>query len=331
MSDTGRVSPDPMDPDELASLVERAQGGDPEALLRLMAEVRDPVYRLAIRMVTRRADAEDATQEILIRVMTRLSTFRGEAAFTTWVHRIAVNHLLDRRKSCAERAELDFELFGQDLAEGLSSGPSSAPDAALLADEVRLACTQALLTCLDRDHRVAYVLGEILGVTSQEGAWICDVTGATYRKRLSRARARLREFLTDHCGWIDPTNACRCDRRVDVAVRLGRVDPDDPEYSHHPATTVVAELEELSDVGALMRSHPRYVAPESVAQHVAELVGSGRYSVFVTNEPSADRTRSSVRPSSISTSAASATMATNRRAATSGSATPSTAKSSVES
>ena len=74
---------------------------DAAALEQLVLAVRDRVYRLCLRMTARPPDAEDATQEILIRVITRLSTFRGEAAFTTWVHRIAVNHLLDRRRTAS--------------------------------------------------------------------------------------------------------------------------------------------------------------------------------------------------------------------------------------
>src|ERR671921_1505843 len=90
----------------LEELVSAARDGDARALERLVRAIHDRIYRLALRMTGRPPDAEDATQEILIRVITRLSTFRGEAAFTTWVHRIAVNYLLDRSKSSAERLNM---------------------------------------------------------------------------------------------------------------------------------------------------------------------------------------------------------------------------------
>jgi RNA polymerase sigma factor (sigma-70 family) len=85
-----------MTADSLAVLVRRAQEGDRDAVESLLLAVRDNIYRLALRMTGDADDALDATQEILVRVLTRLSTFNGEAAFTTWVHRVAVNHLLDR-------------------------------------------------------------------------------------------------------------------------------------------------------------------------------------------------------------------------------------------
>jgi RNA polymerase sigma factor (sigma-70 family) len=261
---------------DLDALVARANGGDAAALEELVGSVRDRVYRLALRMVTRPADAEDATQEILIRVMTRLSTYRGDAAFTTWVHRVAVNHLLDRKKTAVERLELDFDAYAEDLRSGLATEVS--PDAALLADEIRLSCTQAMLTCLDRDHRVAYVLGEVFGVCSPDGAYICNVSPGTYRKRLSRARARVRAFVERNCGLVNPQGApCRCERRVETAVALGRIDPTRPEFSTHPVVAGVTEMEKLHDAADLMRSHPDYAAPAAMADRIVELIRSGRY------------------------------------------------------
>ncbi len=213
------------DIDALAATVRAAQAGDAAALEQLVLSVRDRVYRLSLRMTARPPDAEDATQEILIRVITRLSTFRGEAAFSTWVHRIAVNHLLDRSKNTVERLEMTFDAFASDLLDGLAGSPSAAPDAAILEREVQLACTHAMLTCLDREHRIAYILGEIFEVDSEEGGYICEVPAATYRKRLSRARTRVREFLTTNCGLVSPNAPCHCSKRVDVAVQLGQRRP----------------------------------------------------------------------------------------------------------
>jgi RNA polymerase sigma factor (sigma-70 family) len=264
---------------DIDALVARANGGDSAALEELVGRVQDRVYRLALRMVTRPVEAEDATQEILIRVMTRLSTYRGEAAFTTWVHRVAVNHLLDRKKTVVEAMELSFDAYAEDLRSGLSKEVS--PDAALLAEEIRLSCTQAMLTCLDRDHRIAYVLGEVFDVSSSDGAYICDTTPAAYRKRLSRARSRVRSFVGQNCGLVNPQGApCRCERRVETAVALGRIDPARLEFSDHRVTHGVMEMEKLHDAAGLMRSHPDYAVPEALADRIALLIRSGRYRLF---------------------------------------------------
>lgn len=254
-----------------AAVVEAARAGDARALDDVIVAVRDRVYRLALRMVACPADAEDATQEILIRVITRLSTYRAEAAFTTWVHRIAVNHLLDRAKSTVERMRLDFDTFAADLLDGLAAAPSTAPDAAVLEREVQLACTHALLTCLDRDHRIAYILGEILQLESDDAGEICGIPPATHRKRLSRSRSRVREFLAAHCGLVDCSAACHCSRRIDAAIATGRVDPGALAFTER-TVTVTDDIVRLHDAASLLRSLPPAAVPVSLATAVDRLI-----------------------------------------------------------
>lgn len=267
------------DPD-LATLVEAARGGDRDALEAVLAAVRDDVHRLALRMTGCPDGALDATQEILVKVLTRLSTFAGRAAFTTWVHRIAVNHLLDRRRSAVERLELTFGAFAGDLHDGLAPvAVDAGPELDLLAREVKRSCTLAMLTCLDREARVAYVLGEVFGVSSTDGAWICGTTEPAYRKRLSRARAAVRAFVGEHCGLVAPERArCHCRRRVPAAVRLGRIDPTLPQgATPDDLTRAVAEMEALHDAAGLLRSVPDETAPAEVAVRIRSLLDSGRY------------------------------------------------------
>jgi RNA polymerase sigma factor (sigma-70 family) len=263
----------------LEQLVAAAQDGDARALERLVRAVHDRIYRLALRMTARPPDAEEATQEILIRIITRLSTFRGEAAFTTWVHRIAVNYLLDRSKNSVERMELTFDGFAADLLDGLSAGPSADPDAALLEREVQLACTHAVLTCLDREHRIAYILGDILAVSSDDGGYICDVPPATYRKRLSRARQRVRDHLSAHCGLVTDTAACRCPKRVDVALRTGRVNRNRLEFvdaaeDRQRTARATDELSRLHDAANLLRALPPARIPGTARERIIKLLAA---------------------------------------------------------
>jgi RNA polymerase sigma factor (sigma-70 family) len=120
-------------PDDEAAVVARAIGGDAAALEEIVRRVQDPVYRLALRMAGRPPDAEDATQEILIRVITRLASWRAEASLVTWSYRIAVNYLLNLRRTAHERRELTFDALGEQLADGLATSAYQGPDAELLA------------------------------------------------------------------------------------------------------------------------------------------------------------------------------------------------------
>jgi RNA polymerase sigma factor (sigma-70 family) len=154
-----------------AELVSQAIDGDPAALESGVNLIQDPVYRLALRMAWRPADAEDATQEILIRVITRLASWKGEASLVTWAYRIGVNYLLgQRRKTPLEQMAITFDKFGQNLADGLATADYEGPEAELLAEEIRLSCTQAVLQCLDRPARVTYLLGEIFEPAERPGS-----------------------------------------------------------------------------------------------------------------------------------------------------------------
>src|SRR2546421_12657821 len=98
----------------------RACGGDRVALDDLVRAIQDDIYGVAVRMLWNREDAEDATQEILIRVVTRLSQFDFRSSLKTWIYRIAVNYVLDVKKSPVEHMRVNFKQFGDDLIEGLS-------------------------------------------------------------------------------------------------------------------------------------------------------------------------------------------------------------------
>jgi RNA polymerase sigma factor (sigma-70 family) len=241
--------------------VERARGGDRAALEALVRTVQDPIYRLALRMLWHPEDAQDATQEIVVKLITRLDGFRGDAAFETWAYRVAVNHLLTTRRRRAEREAVSFDAFGEDLARGLDEPYDPCEvDEGLLAEEVKVGCTQAMLLCLDREHRAAYILGEVFELRSGEAAYALDVTPAAYRKRLQRARERVQAFMAGHCGIVNPANGCRCRRRIGAAIARGRVDPANLVFAHRG----VVEMERLHDSAAVMRSHPEARAPARI-------------------------------------------------------------------
>jgi RNA polymerase sigma factor (sigma-70 family) len=243
--------------------VERARGGNRAALEALVRAVQDPIYRLALRMLWHPADAEDATQEILVKLITRLESFRGDAQFTTWAYRVAVNHLLTTRRRRAERQAMSFEEFGEDLARGLDEPHDpQGVDEALLAEEVKVGCTQAMLLCLDREHRAAYVLGEVFELDSSAAAYALDVSPAAYRKRLQRARERVQSFMEGHCGIVDPSNPCRCRRRIGAAIGQGRVAARGLLF----ARDGIADMERLHSAAAVMRSHPEARAPERIME-----------------------------------------------------------------
>ncbi|MGH9385333.1 MAG: RNA polymerase sigma factor [Vicinamibacterales bacterium] len=250
------------EPPALEQIARRAIDGDREALNQLVRAVQGDVYGLAVRMLWNRENAEDATQEVLVRIVTRLSQFDFRSRLRTWVYRVAVNYLLDVKKSPLERLDLTFERFAADLAEGLSTEGTSDQERSILIEEVKIGCTLGMLQCLDRPHRLAYILGEILEFSGPEAAEILGLAPSAFRKRLERARESIAEFTRAHCGLVSDSASCQCNRRVSAARRLGRVRPQAFDFardasSFDAARAMVRRVEEARRALAVHRvSHP---------------------------------------------------------------------------
>lgn len=259
---------DENDERSLADAVSRARAGDRRALEQVVAAVQDDVYRLALRMAGHPQDAEDACQEILIKIITRIEGFRGESSVRTWAYRIAVRHMLDRKNSRVEAMSLDFERFGADLLDGLAADPDPDP---VMANEVKLGCTLAMLTCLDREHRITYILCDVFDLAPQTAAEILETSEQTLRQRLSRARRALEAFTKSFCGLVSSDAPCHCSKRVAKAEQLGRVHRGRSSLAHE-AKLAQQEMESLHTVATLMRAHPEYRAPQGILDTVSRIL-----------------------------------------------------------
>ena len=271
----------------LEHLVDLAKEGQKDALEELVREIQGRIYNLALRALFLPADAEDATQEILIKVITHLADFKGESRFTTWVFRIATNHLLTTRKCRAEKREFSFEKAEEGIEAALSMATSENTEtceSSLVVEEVRLACLQGMLLCLSREIRLAFILGVVFEVTSIEGSNILNITQETFRQRLSRGRKQIERFMTKKCSLVNPENPCACAKLIPHETKIKMLDPKNLRFANHrcyareTGATVARlhELDELRRVAALFRSHPDYAAPESFVQSIKKLVESGR-------------------------------------------------------
>jgi RNA polymerase sigma factor (sigma-70 family) len=274
-----------MNLEELAVL---AKDGDSDALEELIESIQDRVYGLAIRMLGFPEDARDATQEILIRIVTRLASYRQESAFMTWVYRVAANHLLNTRKRMAEEKAnaIRFREVEAWRATDKPEVPShDEPERALMAEEMRLVCLQFLLLFMERDVRLAFILSEVFEVTSAEGAQVMDISPELYRQRLSRGRRRIRDFLTRQCSLVNEKNICRCEDLVDFGIEQGWLNPRNPRLAGHPCRNqknecvreMLGELKEAQRVTQLYRSYPEFAAPEAIVDILRRIVASGRF------------------------------------------------------
>lgn len=269
--------------EQILELVHRATNGDPNALEAIVVEIQDDLYNLARRMVGYE-EAEDVCQEILIQVVTHLAQWRAEASFRTWTWRIATRHLLRVKQSRREELCSFDELEGA-IALGSGNPPlPGVPEAELriIEEELKLNCTEAMMLSLDRDHRLAWVLGEIFELDSVQAGEVLEIEPGTYRKRLSRARERLGVWMNANCGVVDPKNPCNCRRQIPVALEHGFIHPEKLEFVGKP---VVAEPrkkrlamihDQLAVAAQTLSSHPEYAAPARMVEKLRELVRAGR-------------------------------------------------------
>jgi RNA polymerase sigma factor (sigma-70 family) len=262
--------------DPLAPLAARALEGEARAADALCRELQAPLYRLAVRLLSDVEDARDATQEALVLVITHLSTFRGDSRVLTWAYSIALRHVLrTRRKRERSRSRLALEL--KIRAGLLLTGADAGPDGeqSVLRRETCHGCTRAMLQCLTLDERAVIVLSELLGADDELGARLCGVADAAYRKRLSRARAKLRPVLEGLCGLTNPGNPCTCERQA-RAKQLTRRRP----AARIPALTegeVIAATERLGEVrrlGAVLAGPAPIAVPEDIWASVREHLSS---------------------------------------------------------
>ncbi|MBB5033995.1 RNA polymerase sigma factor [Prosthecobacter vanneervenii] len=272
------------------TLVLRAQNGDMTALDTLVRNHQSWVFNLALRMVWRRDVAEDAAQEILIKAVTHLGSFEGRSKFSTWLHRIAVNHLLNVRKSEMEEKSMTFTDMAASLEgvqdEELPDSKALPVETHLLVEEARLGCITAMLMCLERRQRLAFILGEVFGESSETAAAALEVTPANFRQLLSRARQDLYQFMHDKCGLVNRANPCRCARKASGFMRAGWLDPANLQFTkdrihsvRQQSAALLSELEGMDREHAeLYRAQPMLTGPD-LAARLRSLVQQSGFSV----------------------------------------------------
>jgi RNA polymerase sigma factor (sigma-70 family) len=275
-----------------AEVVRAAAAGDLAAIDHVLLSIQPGVFHLALRMLGQREDAADASQEILLKVVTHLGGFRAEAAFTTWVFQIARNHLLNASTRQRESPEVSLEAiaarlqqgleFSASLGDPLGAQPSLTPEDKAQAREVALSCTQNMLMSLDREQRLTYLLDAVFGLNSNDAAEVLGISAAAYRQRLARTRAILEPFMQDTCGLVNPQAACRCEKQLPglrheaaqtvqttgtaakpITLHPRARQPSQPNHRAEAEQAFGAMLR-MSDAAALFRSQPLPEAPQAL-------------------------------------------------------------------
>lgn len=270
---------------EINNLIDQAVSGDKNSLEELLGKIHNNVFNLSLRMLGMIPDAEDATQDILIRIMTNLSTFRKESSFHTWVYRISANYLINYKKSMFAQHPLDFEIYGNDIRYAKTDEIEDLVDELsreILAEELKMCCTNVMLQCLDSESRCIFILGTMFKIDSRTAAEILDITPENYRQRLSRIRKKVAEFLAYHCGLTE-TGICSCKKRVNYAILQKRIDPKNPKFlklkklDKKVTDDFKNEMEKLDELSSTFENMPDYKSPVTAQKIIQILIESAPF------------------------------------------------------
>jgi RNA polymerase sigma-70 factor (ECF subfamily) len=176
-----------------AEILARAQAGDHQAFAQLYALHKRRIYSLCLRMVGNVAEAEDLTQEAFLQLHRKIATFRGDSAFSTWLHRLAINVvLMQLRKKGLSLISLD-----EAMEPNPEEGPSrsfGAPDLMLAGTIDRLVLERAIAD-LPAGYRLIFILHDVEGFEHNEIATMLDCSIGNSKSQLHKARLKLRDAL----------------------------------------------------------------------------------------------------------------------------------------
>jgi RNA polymerase sigma factor (sigma-70 family) len=266
-------------------LIDRAIEGDRKALAQILERYQNWIFNVALSFVAHRDDAADITQEVLVKIVTKLSTFRKESDFKTWVYRIVKNHFLNMKRRKYEMYSMTFDSFARDLDEIPDEellGSQFEVEEKILVEEAKLSCMKAMLLCLDREQRLIFILGELFEFPDTVGSEVMEISRENFRIKLHRAKQQLYNFMDNKCGLINKKNPCRCARKTSAYIKLGFVDPVNLYFQKDALATIdkVAQekvesytTEVFSEYRKLFGQHPFLKAPDSL-QSVQALLSS---------------------------------------------------------
>ncbi len=237
-------------------LIIASKKGEKKSLNELLKRHQDFIFNISLKMLNDVPYAEDATQEILIKLITNLSKYdSSKSRFRTWLYRITFNHVLNLKKSASEKKELTFtNFFGfiDSVSDNLISEEENRDDImGLSIQEARIACTAGMLMCLDRNQRLLYIVGEIFQIDHNLASEIFGITPVNFRKKLSRTRKDLHQWMHKKCGLVNKSNPCRCRNKTKKFIELGIVNQENPKWLSSYKNKIFEHIENKLDETAI--------------------------------------------------------------------------------
>ena len=222
-------------------LVQAAQEGSQKALEKLVKLHQRFIYNVALKFVRDPDAAADLSQEVLIKMITKLAQFKGKSNFRTWLYKIVITHFVKSSQRRSEQQVKSFEEYGVFLDNNYTTEEMTEEEQEQHQNKIvniRTRCMTSMLLCLDRQQRIVFILGSIFNIKSNIAAKLLDITAENFRQQLSRAKADLFQFMDNKCGLINPNNPCRCSKKTKGFMKDGLIDEQAIQFKPELVTQI---------------------------------------------------------------------------------------------
>lgn len=268
----------------MQNFIANAIEGNRAAQEHLIKKVNNKIFNIAVYFTGDFHLAQDATQDILIKILDKLGTLQDANKFENWSCQIASNYLRNLKRQAKQYSNISFDLMEMDSKSHLDKAfeeEAEANNIRELAYELKISCTTAMLMCLDVEDRIVFILANLLNLNSQEGGKLLNISPDLFRQRLSRAKKKLNHFIDNNCGLLNKENSCHCRRRVPYAISQKRISADayrflSKEYlgAEINIEEKIIEMEDLEDLGEVYANNPSYTLPKEIVDKVC-LIAKG--------------------------------------------------------
>jgi len=213
---------------EQQNLVKQAIDGNKESLSEIISFHQPFIYNVAWKMCHNPVDAQDLTQEVLIKVITKLGQFNFKSKFRTWLYRIVVNEFLQSKRRKGEAQFSGFDDYGERLDQVPNPELSIKEEISYqeLSKEMQIQCMSGMIMCLNREQRLIFILGASFGIDHTMGADIFGISPQNFRIKLHRARKDLFNYMNNKCGLVNKENPCRCPKKAKALKKMGVLDEE---------------------------------------------------------------------------------------------------------
>jgi RNA polymerase sigma factor (sigma-70 family) len=229
---------------EAANIIREACGGSLEATDQLVKMHQQFVYNIALKFVGDREHARDLTQDVFLKMLTKLEQFQFKSNFRTWLYQIAMNQFIDEKRKDSKVRVRSFDELGEVIDQLYDQETMTIEEQQKYCDEIlfiRNKCLASVLLCLDRQQRMVYILGAIFNLKSLTAAKLLNISAENFRKQLSRAKQNLFQFMHDKCGLMNPDNPCRCFKKTKGFIKDGIIDPTTNRFSQQ-AVDIISSI-----------------------------------------------------------------------------------------